>query len=72
MFRLEDGFSWDKLCGFLDHDIPEEPYPNAYGKDHFHTRWANVLRPKMWSATWKLLGFLAIPATGVWATSYFL
>lgn len=66
VFRLEDGFSWEKLCPFLDHEIPDIPYPNAYNQDHFHTRWANVLRPKMWYATATLVAII-IPLLSVFA-----
>ncbi|TQW01079.1 tubulin [Cordyceps javanica] len=67
VFRLEDGFSWEKLCPFLGHEVPQVPYPNAYNQDHFHTRWANVLRPKMWNATATLIGIILVPLLGIWA-----
>ncbi|KFH40552.1 hypothetical protein ACRE_087440 [Hapsidospora chrysogenum ATCC 11550] len=67
VFRLEDGFSWEKLCPFLGHDIPSTPYPNAYGQSDFHARWAKVLRPKMWYASLTILSALLIPTLSIWA-----
>jgi hypothetical protein len=29
VFDLPKGDGWDKLCGFLGHDIPNEPFPHA-------------------------------------------
>jgi hypothetical protein len=29
VFDLPKGDGWDKLCPFLGHDVPDEPFPHA-------------------------------------------
>lgn len=29
VFDMPKGDGWEKLCGFLGHDVPEEPFPHA-------------------------------------------
>ena len=35
VFDLPKGDGWDKLCPFLGHDIPDEPFPHVNSRDEF-------------------------------------
>ncbi|KAF2140472.1 uncharacterized protein K452DRAFT_351759 [Aplosporella prunicola CBS 121167] len=36
VLKLEDGFTWEKLCTFLDKPIPDQPYPRGHGAEAFN------------------------------------
>ena len=40
---LDEGDGWDKLCGFLGHDVPDQPFPHKNSAARRRRRWAGRL-----------------------------
>lgn len=61
---LDQGFGWEEICGFLEVEVPAEPYPRSNSMAEFHVAAEMVLAPAV-RKTRLLLAALAASAAAV-------
>ncbi|TLD21136.1 hypothetical protein PspLS_09232 [Pyricularia sp. CBS 133598] len=66
--RLEKGFGWDEICEFLNHPVPNEPYPKINDRIEFRALIDGLIKIHKRSARKKMVAILA-PIVG--AAAYF-
>ncbi|KAI0015699.1 hypothetical protein F4780DRAFT_48774 [Xylariomycetidae sp. FL0641] len=68
--RLEDGFGWEQICPFLEHGIPDRPYPRGNAPAEFDRLAREMLYPKFWRAGLTALAAIVLPVVGIGAWYY--
>lgn len=68
VFKLEDGFGWDEICGYLDKPSPDTPYPRGNAPAEFQKLVSAALGPSFRKAAILVGTSVLVPvlATGIW------
>lgn len=72
LIQLEDSLGWEKICPFLDVQIPEDAYPGRKEPQKYKKIVEGFLQPKIIAAAMRL-STVAIPTVGIlgWAAVKF-
>ncbi|KAK6224299.1 hypothetical protein QIS74_02626 [Colletotrichum tabaci] len=64
VLNLEKGFGWEEICGFLQRDVPDEPYPRINAMADFHVAAEMVVSPAI-KKTVRILTSTAVAIAGI-------
>ncbi|TIC95052.1 hypothetical protein CH35J_008779 [Colletotrichum higginsianum] len=64
VLNLEKGFGWEEICGFLQRDVPDEPYPRINAMADFHVAAEMVVSPAI-KKTVRILTSTAVAVAGI-------
>jgi len=53
--------TWESICGFLDKDIPDVPYPSGNDPTEFTDRFKKLVKKRVGTAARNFLAVVAVP-----------